>query len=71
MPSTQPTLISELRTEQGAGHKTNEDTILADTTRGLYIVCDGVSNPPGGKASSELAAKTFLEAVSKGPIPRP
>ncbi|MEK7705006.1 MAG: Stp1/IreP family PP2C-type Ser/Thr phosphatase [Myxococcota bacterium] len=39
----------------------NEDSLLADTTLGLYIVCDGM----GGHAAGEVASATACEVLQR------
>jgi serine/threonine protein phosphatase PrpC len=48
-------------TDPGLERTINEDRVLADDVRGLYMVIDGL----GGHAAGELAAQTALDALDK------
>lgn len=52
-------LDSVSRSDSGLKREKNEDVCLADDTRRLYLVADGV----GGRAAGEVASSNFLEAV--------
>lgn len=47
------------RIDPGRKREKNEDVFLADDSRGLYLVADGI----GGRAAGEVASRSFLETV--------
>ncbi len=66
------------QTHKGQKRNSNQDSILMDSTLGLYIVADGMGGmggPQGGEIASkmavEIAYKVVKEEMSKGPIASP
>ena len=49
------------RTDVGRVRTNNEDNFLADTTLGLYVVCDGM----GGHNAGEVASKICCDVIRK------
>ena len=52
--------------ETGHVRLNNEDAILADDTRGLWLVADGVGGHAAGEVASQLAIDTVAAEIDKG-----
>lgn len=63
------TLRSFALSRMGRAHKDNKDSYLADDSRGLYIVSDGVGTRRPSEVASRLAVESAAAAV-RGPIPK-
>jgi serine/threonine protein phosphatase PrpC len=50
---------------------TNEDSLLVDPTRGLFVVADGMGGHNAGEVASDLAVKTVAEFFRDGGAPSP
>ena len=48
----------------GLVREKNEDSVLVDESRGIYILADGMGGHRGGEVASRLAASTLLEALA-------
>ncbi len=50
-------------THVGLVRETNQDTVLVDKERGLFIVADGMGGHQGGEVASRMAADSVLEQL--------
>jgi protein phosphatase len=50
---------------------TNEDSLLVDSTRGLFVVADGMGGHNAGEVASDIAVKTMAEFFREGGSPSP
>jgi serine/threonine protein phosphatase PrpC len=50
--------------ESGPSGLENEDFVVLDAQRGVFIVADGLGGRPGGAIASKIAAEAFLRAAS-------
>jgi serine/threonine protein phosphatase PrpC len=58
-------------TDTGAQREANEDAILVDDARGLYVVCDGMGGHASGQVASTMAIAAISEAFGTGVAPPP
>ncbi len=56
--------------DPGRVRKNNEDFLLVDSSRNLYIVADGMGGAQAGETASRLAAETVLEVMGKRSAPK-
>lgn len=54
------------RTDTGRVRTNNEDSLLVDESRGLYILADGMGGASGGEVASALAVDTVLHQIAIG-----
>ena len=52
---------------KGNDHQENEDAMLIDRKKSLFVVADGLTNPHGGKLASVNSCK-YLQKVFKGDL---
>ena len=52
------------RTDVGLRREDNQDSILVDTSLGLFIVADGMGGHKGGEVASRIAVETLHEIIS-------
>jgi protein phosphatase len=50
---------------------TNEDSLLVDPTRGLFVVADGMGGHNAGEVASDIAVKTMAAFFRDGGAPSP
>jgi serine/threonine protein phosphatase PrpC len=62
--------LSSCATSVGFRHRLNEDAFLADDSRRLYIVSDGLGGHQGGAAASHLVVEAVSEALARPPAQR-
>jgi protein phosphatase len=55
--------------DPGRVRKNNEDFLLVNHTKRLYIVADGMGGAQAGETASKLAAETVEEVLNTRPIP--
>ncbi len=55
--------------DPGRVRKNNEDYLLVNHTKKLYIVADGMGGAQAGETASKLAAETVQEVLDSRPIP--
>jgi PPM family protein phosphatase len=58
-------LIAAGRSDRGRTRSNNEDRILVDVPRGLYVVVDGMGGQAGGERAAEVAAKIIAMRLSR------
>jgi protein phosphatase len=59
-------------TDVGAQRSHNEDAILLDTDRHVFVICDGMGGHASGQVASQTAIAAIGEAVKTGqPAPQP
>jgi serine/threonine protein phosphatase PrpC len=52
------------KSDRGLVRENNEDFVLADEERGIFLLADGMGGGPGGEIASNLAAKTAHDALA-------
>ena len=55
--------LHSAKSDRGLKRPHNEDSFVADTTLGLYVVCDGMGGGNAGEVASRLAIDTILTQV--------
>jgi serine/threonine protein phosphatase PrpC len=55
---------SAWKSDRGLVRESNEDFVLADEERGIFLLADGMGGGPGGEIASNLAAKTAHEMLA-------
>lgn len=55
---------STRRSDQGLVRENNEDFVLADEERGIFILADGMGGGPAGEVASALAARTAHDSLA-------
>ncbi len=50
-------------TDTGLQRRINEDRVLADEERGLYVIADGLGGHPAGERAAELATQIIAEQM--------
>ena len=56
------------KTDIGRTRSTNQDSLLIDDSRRLYIVADGMGGHAGGEIASQLCVEQVSEQISKSPL---
>ena len=56
---------SAWKSDPGLIRENNEDFVLADEDRGIFLLADGMGGGPGGEVASRLAATTAHEALKR------
>jgi serine/threonine protein phosphatase PrpC len=56
---------SAWKSDPGLIRENNEDFVLADEERGIFLLADGMGGGPGGEVASNLAAKTAHQALTR------
>ena len=51
-------------TDPGLQRRINEDRVLADEERGLYLIADGLGGHPAGERAAELATQIIAEQLA-------
>jgi len=51
-------------TDPGLQRRINEDRVLADEERGLYLIADGLGGHPAGERAAELATRIIAEQLA-------
>jgi protein phosphatase len=54
------------QTDKGLRRKQNEDSLLVNREKNVYVVADGMGGHRGGELASSLAVKTIEEAFASG-----
>ena len=62
-------LIAAGHSDTGRIRSENEDRILVDVARGLYLVVDGMGGHANGARAAEVAQQVILEAFWHTPQP--
>jgi PPM family protein phosphatase len=52
-------------TDQGGSNKKNEDSVLVDVEKGLFIVADGLGGHNAGKCASSIATEEIAVYLNK------
>ncbi|MDX2268883.1 MAG: protein phosphatase 2C domain-containing protein [Bryobacter sp.] len=55
--------------DPGRVRKNNEDFLLVNHSKKLYVVADGMGGAQAGETASKLAAETVLDVLNSRPIP--
>jgi PPM family protein phosphatase len=55
--------------DPGRVRKNNEDFLLVNHAKKLYVVADGMGGAQAGETASKLAAETVLEVLAARPVP--
>jgi serine/threonine protein phosphatase PrpC len=61
-------ILTHKQIHQQGQRQNNEDFLLADEQKHIYIVCDGVGGANKGEEASKLAANSFLNFLSSKPL---
>ena len=56
---------SAWKSDRGLVRENNEDCVLADDAKGIFLLADGMGGGPGGEVASSLAANTAYVALKK------
>jgi len=59
------------QTDPGKRRRRNEDSLLADEAKGLFVVADGMGGYKGGEIASQLAVTTIEKAFAAGQFELP
>lgn len=61
-------VIAKGKTDIGRTRSTNQDSLLIDDNRRLYIVADGMGGHAGGEIASQLCVEQVSEQIAKSPL---
>ena len=61
-------VVAKGKTDIGRTRSTNQDSLLIDDSRRLYIVADGMGGHAGGEIASQLCVEQVSEQISKSPL---